>query len=96
MNSPVLWYGGKGVLKNKIIPLLPAHKIFVEVFGGGASILFGKSPSKIEVYNDLNSGLFHFFMVLSDPEKFKLFYEQIKFLLHSRELYYYCLENWEK
>jgi len=96
MNSPIIWYGGKGMLKHKIIPFLPEHKTYVEVFGGGASILFTKPASKIEVYNDLDSGLFNFFMVISDPAKFKLFYEQVYLLPHSRELYYHCLENWDK
>jgi len=96
MNSPIIWYGGKGMLKKKIIPLLPPHKTYVEVFGGGASILFEKAPSRIEVYNDINSGLFNFFMVISDPEKFKLFYDRVHLLPHSRELYYYCLKHWEK
>jgi len=81
--------------KQKIIPLLPEHKTYVEVFGGGASILFAKSASKVEVYNDLDNGLFNFFMVISDPAKFKLFYEQVQLLPHSRELYYHCLGNWD-
>lgn len=95
MNSPITWIGGKGLLKNKIIPLLPEHKIYVEVFGGGASVLFGKPLSEMEVYNDIDSGLYNFFMVISHPEKFKLFYEQISLYPYSRELYYDCLKTWK-
>ena len=39
---------------------------FVEVFGGGASILLAKAPDKFEVYNDLNSDLFNLFHCIRD------------------------------
>ena len=39
VRSPITWLGGKGVVKTKILPLLPPHDYYVEPFGGGASIL---------------------------------------------------------
>ena len=74
-------------MQNKIVPLLPVSKIYVEVFGGGASILFAKQPSGFEIYNDIDSGLYNFFSVISDEEKFKLFYNAVSKLPYSRELY---------
>ena len=53
----------------KLLPLIPRHRIYVEPFGGGASLLFAKAPAPVEVYNDVDSGLVHFFRVLRDPEK---------------------------
>lgn len=67
MKSPVRWFGGKAQMAGMIAELLPDHRIYVEVFGGGASLLFTKKTSPVEVYNDLNSGLVNFFRVLRDP-----------------------------
>jgi len=93
MRSPITWVGGKGKMISYLLPMIPRHRTYVEVFGGGASLLFAKQPSKIEVYNDLNSGLFIFFKVLRN--NFNEFYQKIKLTPNSREHYYYCLNTWE-
>ncbi len=95
MRSPVWWFGGKGNLAKKILKYFPEHKIYVEPFGGGASLLFAKEPSPIEVYNDIDSGLVNFFRVLRDPEKFEQFYKKVCLTPYSREEYYYCRDTWE-
>ena len=56
------------MLAQHIVPLLPPHHLYVEVFGGGASVLFAKRPSPVEVYNDLDLGLATFYRVLRDPD----------------------------
>jgi len=71
------------------------HKIYIEPFGGGASILFAKNPSELEVYNDINHALYEFFIVLSDPELFEKFYRRVSVLPLSRELYSDCQETWK-
>lgn len=70
MRSPIRWFGGKGNLVKKLIPYVPSHEIYVEVFGGGASLLFAKEPSSVEVYNDVDDGLVNFFSVVRDKSKF--------------------------
>lgn len=80
----------------KLLPLIPPHKIYVEVFGGGASLLFAKEPSPVEVYNDLDSGLVNFFRVLRDPEKFARFYHLVAFTPYSREEFDFCRATWQK
>jgi DNA adenine methylase len=52
----------------KLLPLIPEHRRYVEVFGGGAALLFAKEPSEIEVYNDLDEGLVHFYRTLQREE----------------------------
>lgn len=64
ITSPIKWFGGKHYLAKEIISLLPQHKVYVEAFGGGGSILTQKKPSKIEVYNDIDADLVNFLMVL--------------------------------
>ncbi len=92
MRSPIVWFGGKGRMQSKILPYLTRwpHNIYVEPFGGGASMLFAKLPSPVEVYNDLDSGLYHFFTTLADPIAFAKFYRRVRPLLYSRELYNKC------
>ena len=64
LRSPIVWYGGKGLMVAKLLPLVPRHRVYVEPFGGGASLLFAKSVADVEVYNDLDEGLVNFFRVL--------------------------------
>ena len=61
INSPFKWVGGKSRLRKFIIPLIPEHQCYVEPFGGAAWVLFGKSPSRIEVLNDIDEELINFF-----------------------------------
>ncbi len=81
---------------NKLLPLIPKHHTYVEVFGGAANLLLAKDPSPVEVYNDIDSGLVNFFRVLRDKNKFQKFYEQVVLMPYSREEYYECLETWDK
>ncbi len=67
MYSPLSWYGGKYILSKEFVKFLPPNiTTYVEVFGGGGSLLFNKSKSEFEVYNDLDSNLVNFFTVLRD------------------------------
>lgn len=45
--KPVVpWMGGKRRLATAIINVFPEHQCYVEVFGGGAAVLFEKQPSR--------------------------------------------------
>ena len=70
INSPFKWVGGKSRLRKAIVPLIPEHQCYVEPFGGAAWVLFGKSPSPIEVLNDIDEELINFFRIVKHrPEE---------------------------
>jgi DNA adenine methylase len=86
--TPFGYFGGKYFMTDKIIPLFPKHKTYVEVFGGSGVILINKKPSNIEVYNDIDGELYNFFKVIADEKLFKKFQEKISLLPYSRQCYY--------
>lgn len=98
MKSPIAWLGGKARHTARLVPLLEAipHRRYVEPFGGGASILLAKSPVEVEVYNDLDAGLYNFFTVLADPDAFERFCRLVALLPHSRRIYSEYRATWQQ
>lgn len=64
LNSPLSWLGGKSKLRKEIIKHFPEHSTYIEVFGGAGWVYFGKEPSKVEVFNDINRELINFFRII--------------------------------
>lgn len=68
VSRPVLRYhGGKWKLGEWIIGHMPPHRIYVEPFGGAASVLMRKPRAYAEVYNDRWCTVVNVFRVLRDP-----------------------------
>lgn len=61
--------GGKFKLTSWILSYFPPHKLYVELYGGAASVLMAKTPSQGEVYNEIDDSIVNVFRVLRDPEK---------------------------
>lgn len=68
IRRPVLRYhGGKWILAPWIISHFPKHRIYTEVFAGGASVLMRKPKAYSEVINDKWNTVVNVFKVLRDP-----------------------------
>ena len=80
----------------KLLSLIPPHRYYIEVFGGGASLLFAKRPALVETYNDLDHGLVSLFRVLRDESKFAKFYKLVSGIPYARSEYNYCRSTWEE
>jgi len=80
LRAPFQYFGGKGNMLAKLLPLLPSHKVYVEPFCGAASLFFAKQPSPVEVLNDLNEDVVNVFRVLQNKET----HEELRFrLMHT-------------
>lgn len=77
--------GAKSQMAKWIVGKFPRHECFVDAFGGSASIMVNKPKSRVEVYNDLDGDLVHFFKVLRDEADELV--EWLSNVPYSRELY---------
>lgn len=84
-NPIIPWPGGKRRLAHHILPLIPPHTCYVEVFAGGAAVLMAKEPSQCEVLNDLNGDLVNLYRVVQ--HHLEEFVRQFKWALVSRQMF---------
>ncbi|UXL30854.1 DNA adenine methylase [Stenotrophomonas maltophilia] len=60
------YHGAKFRISGWVHQHLPAHRTYVEPFGGAAGVLLTKDRSYAEVYNDLDGDVVNFFRVLQN------------------------------
>lgn len=83
---PVLrWHGGKWKLAPWIISHFPPHRVYVEPFGGAASVLMRKPRSYGEVYNDLDQDVVNLFRVMQEPAQAAQLREKLSLTPFARE-----------
>lgn len=88
--APFGWVGGKSKLAKQIISIMPEHSMYVEVFGGGLSVLYAKEKLNQgkyrEVINDINGELINLHLQIQKrPQSLSMYLHQ---LLISRHLFY--------
>lgn len=62
----VRYHGGKWRLAPWILRHIPEHRVYVEPYGGGGSVLLQKPRSYAEIYNDLDGEIVNLFRVARD------------------------------
>jgi DNA adenine methylase len=85
MRRPVIRYhGGKFRLASRLIGIFPAHRVYTEMFGGGASVLLQKPRAYAEIYNDLDGEVVNVFRILQDRRKAKELERRLRLTPFSR------------
>lgn len=83
MKSFIAYLGGKSNLTKKIIPLIPEHTCYCEVFAGAAWLLFKKEPSQVEIINDINTDLVTLYRVVKNH--LEEFVRYLKWILVAKD-----------
>lgn len=83
MKAFLSYLGGKSLLANKIIPKMPEHTCYCEVFAGAAWLLFKKDESQVEIINDVNADLVTLYRVIKNH--LEEFVRYLKWILVSRD-----------
>ena len=92
MKPALIYYGGKQSLIKNILPLIPKHSCYCEPFAGGATVLFAKPKSSVEVINDTLDSLINFYRVLKNPETQQLLLKMCNETLYARSEHIRALE----
>lgn len=90
----VKYYGSKAMMFQDVIDRLDYDntKVYLEIFGGGASVLLNKPKHDIEIYNELNFGMYTLFSVLSNYERGIELRERLKEVQYTKESFQKALE----
>jgi DNA adenine methylase len=93
VKAPVTWFGSKSRHLHWLLPLFPPHQVFVDVFGGSGSVLLGKKPSPVEVWNDRDERLVNLFRVLRDENLSAKLQQQLELTPYSRQEFQQCRDS---
>lgn len=64
--QPFSWYGSKYNWLNEILPKLPPHDHYRELFGGSGTVLLNRTVVSHETYNDADGRILAFWRALKD------------------------------
>jgi len=79
------YYGGKYEMSKKLIPLIPHHNRYFEMFAGGLSMFFRKPKVKWNVLNDKDSNIVNLYMCVMLKRKELI--DNLFWIPKSRELF---------
>lgn len=93
MKPIIPWMGGKARLAKDLTPFFPTDPAtcYVEMFAGGAAMLFHREPSRAEVINDLNHDLTTLYRVVK--HHLDEFMKAFRWSLSSREEFHRQLKQ---
>ena len=87
LECPVIipYMGGKFEFSRKLVPMIPYHERYIEVFAGGASMFFRKVKTDFSVLNDKDNDIVNLYMSVAD--RYDEFVNYARWLVKSRELF---------
>lgn len=87
---PFPYYGSKTRVADKIVALLPAHRIYLEPYAGSAAVLLAKPRAPHEIINDRDGNVVAFYRAMREqPEALR---RALELTPYSREEYALCAE----
>jgi DNA adenine methylase len=66
VRTPLTYYGGKQMMADQIVALMPEHRVYLEPFAGGAAVLFAKPRVERETLNDADGTIMRFWRALRE------------------------------
>lgn len=78
-----------------ILPVLPMGDVFVDGFGGSASISLNVPEYPLHIFNDKCSGVTAFFRCLGDNELLNQLIEKIDLMIFSYEEFLFTRDSWK-
>lgn len=85
LRAPAWYFGGKGNMLGKLLPLIPGGgQPYVEPYCGAASVFFARDPAPVEVLNDLDGDVVNLFRCLQDRETFEELRHRIMWTPYAR------------
>lgn len=60
--------GSKERIAEYILPLFPAHELYIELFFGAGGLFFSKPLAKYNIVNDIDDDVFNFFMTIKNKK----------------------------
>jgi len=79
------YYGGKYTMSKRLVPLIPPHERYFEVFAGGLSMFFRKPKAKWNVLNDIDRNIVNLYTCVI--EKYDELTNYLFWIPKSRELF---------
>jgi len=96
LESPLAYFGGKNWFIKYLPEYTPPHKICVETCGGSGALMLAKEPSRNDVLNDVDEGVYNFWKVVRDPIKLRQLRDMLEATPCSRQQHKECKQNWKK
>lgn len=90
--QPMPYYGGKVRMLDLLLPLVNhiEHRVYAELFAGGASLYFAKKKSPVEIINDMNRNVVNLYSVMKDKKKSEELCKMISNTLHCEATHEYA------
>ena len=87
LDCPIVipYYGGKVEMSKILVPLIPPHQRYIEMFAGGLSMFFRKKRVKWNVVNDIDNNIVNLYMCVI--HKYDELIKNLFWLPKSRKLF---------